>query len=559
MARGERRRWLFRALSAAAAVAVLAVVVTLVRGATKPARHPTPAPVPVPKSARVWAPTAASGVSGRGPGAAFNPSSYDVLVQPGQLTQALLNSHPAGTTFALAAGEYRLTGYLDVPSGDQLLGFAGAVISGGKDISSGWTSDGAGHWFIGGQTPIADWSYSSPDGVDVCGSNPNCHLAADVWLDHSALNVVTSVGAVGAGSFYFDKSAGRIYIGVNPAGHLVETNGDVLTTSGRSGVIQGTNVTFRNLVVEEMGTNQWGGAMLIQGTSVIDHSKVWLNHMDGISGYGSTAVTNSIISNNGETGIANAVHTVTNDEIAYNNSYGFSGGWDAAGLKFANTGTSNTTLSQNWVHNNYANGIWYDTVGTNNVIENNVIENNDQAGVSLEVGPESIVRNNIFRGNGASIRAAASTWWAYGVGLLISDSSGTQAYGNYSYNNANGPIVVLITYGRTNSDGAAAGANNSIHDNYLGLINSPHALLNADYMSDPSNSMTGALCTLGGSPCVPLSSTSWTNNHYYVQSGTAATGNWFVWNGGVQSFATWQAAGRDAGSTIQAGTPTPTA
>ncbi len=387
--------------------------------------------------------------------------------------------------------------------------------------------------------------------------NPNCHLAADVWLDHAALGVVTSVGAVTPGTFFFDKSTDRIYIGTNPAGHVVETNSDVLTTSSRAAIIQGTNVTLRNLTIEEMGTNQWGAALQIQGNSVVDHCKVWLNHMDAISGYDST-VSNSIITHNGENGVVNAVHLVTNNEIAYNNEYGFNVGWNGAGLKFANPTTSNTSITNNWIHDNHADGVWLDTVGTNNLIAGNTVENNDIVGIGIEVGPENIVRDNVVRGNGNGMRSSSGGWWVNGVGIQLSDSSGTQVYNNYVYDNANGPIVLVMSYGRTNSDGQAAGAANNVHDNYEGLANSPHPLLNNDYATDPSNSLAGALCTIGGSSCNGFATTTWSNNHYYVPAGVGSTAGWFVWNGGTMTFNNWQNAGRDTTSTITTGTtPTP--
>ncbi len=501
----------------------------------------------------LW-PSHAATLPSRGPDVADNPTTYDVLLQPGQLTQAALNAHPSGTRFALAAGLYRVSTNFDVPTGDQLLGFIGAVISGGKDISSGpWTSDGAGHWYIGGQTPIADWVYSSPDGVNVCGTNNLCHKAYDVWLDHAHMTIVGSIGAVGVGDYYFDTSTNRIYIGTNPAGHLVETNNDVNTVNGRS-TFQGGNVLYRNLVFEEFGTNQWSGAIGLSGTAAVDHCKVWLNHMDGVSGYDSTQVTNSVVTHNGEDGVVNAVSLVDNNEIGYNNENGFNIGWNGAGLKFANPSTSNVTIQNNWIHNNYADGVWMDTVGTNIIIQNNTVENNDVGGIGIEVGPENIIRNNIVRGNGYAIRSHAPApgwWWVNGVGIGLSDSSGAQVYNNYVYDNANGPILILISYGRTNSDGAAGGANNNIHDNYEGFINTPHALLNNDYATDSSNSMSGALCTLGTSACNALSSSSWSNNHYYAEPGSGgSSANWWVNVAGVTNFSGWQSLGRDTNGSI---------
>ena len=43
-----------------------------------------------------------------------------------------------------------------------------------------------------------------------------------MFFDGGPLIRVGSVAAVGPGKFYFDQAADKIYIGNNPAGHLVE-------------------------------------------------------------------------------------------------------------------------------------------------------------------------------------------------------------------------------------------------------------------------------------------------------------------------------------------------
>ena len=59
--------------------------------------------------------------------AAFVPS-YDEKVSPGALTQALLDSKPNGTRFALEPGIHRLTSPLRPRANQQVLGYPGAVL-----------------------------------------------------------------------------------------------------------------------------------------------------------------------------------------------------------------------------------------------------------------------------------------------------------------------------------------------------------------------------------------------------------------------------------------------
>ena len=518
-----------------------------------PSIIPTPTPTPTPPSG-----------STRGPDATYMPVGYDLLVQPGQLTQALISSKPFGTKFALAAGIHRLPSRLQLGDNDQLLGFPGAVISGGKDISSGWTSDGSGHWYISGQSNMAQMP-STIAGYNLCDpANPLCYDVQDVYFDKTFLHPVGSVGAVGPGQFYFDHGAGRIYIGTNPAAHTIETPAFAnIYTDGDQGTISGTNITVRNLTVEE-GGNGWEPMVKGFGTSLVQNCLLRLSHMIGFTGYGQTQLINTIVSHNGQLGLGGAVAITDNSEIAYSNELDFNAGFEAGGGKYANPGSANLVIRNSlFDHNHHGNGFWFDTTGAGNQVYNNTSEYNDLAGLSIEASPGGRIYNNIIRHNGlsqASLTPSMYNWWVYNGGIGLQDSTGWEVDHNYVYDNATSPILVWTGNDRT-VNGVVASSYMNIHDNYESLSGTPNSQMSysTDYPSMFYNVKTGIVDYYGSSGSA-LPTNNWSNNHYYVPTSSPAGvgATWFAWGSQSQNWSTWQGAGRDAGSTLQAGdVPTP--
>ena len=83
------------------------------------------------------------------------------------------------------------------------------------------------------------------------------------------------------------------------------------------------------------------------------------------------------IHHNGQLGLAAAGNgiIVEDNEIAYNNTHGFSYWWEAGGTKFVRT--ENLIVRRNHSHHNIGPGLWTDGNNLNTLYEHNRVTDND--------------------------------------------------------------------------------------------------------------------------------------------------------------------------------------
>jgi hypothetical protein len=114
------------------------------------------------------------------------PTSCDgVTVNAADDTQRVIDAHPPGTTFCLAAGTYRLEAPLKPKEGDALIGQQGAVLNGSK-VPTGWRKSGD-VWSTAG------FLRAGPGIHGQClESVPTCAFTEDVFLDKKRLTRVES-------------------------------------------------------------------------------------------------------------------------------------------------------------------------------------------------------------------------------------------------------------------------------------------------------------------------------------------------------------------------------
>jgi len=394
---------------------------------------------------------------------AFEPS-YDVRVSTGSLTQALLDSHPNGTRFALEPGVHRLTSPLRPKTNQQILGFPGAVVSGAK-VLGGWVQDGP-HWVVEGQTQRLPESTGGD--YEICREDsPLCGKTEDVFFDHKPLKQVDSLSKLRSGAFYFDYANSRIYLADDPNGHHVETT--VATQAFNGG---GTGVVLRNLVVEKFGNKAQTGAISNGGQSgwTVQNCDVRLNHGVGVFvGQGAKIIGNKI-HQQGQLGVAGngSDILVEGNEIAFNNVNGYDAGWEAGGSKWVST--TFLTVRRNWTHDNQGPGLWTDIDNRHTRYEENLVENNQRVGIIHEISFEATIRNNTVRGNGKPPLA----WDVDGAGIVISNSSGVEAYGNTLENNATGLVILHSPRGHWDT------ANNHVHDNTIRMTKGWSGMIRTD-------------------------------------------------------------------------------
>ncbi|MDX1993010.1 MAG: right-handed parallel beta-helix repeat-containing protein [bacterium] len=341
-----------------------------------------------------------------------------VRLRPGENIQAMIEQHPAGTTFVLEAGTYRLQS-VTPRDGDTFIGDGAAseVVLSGAALLTEFTREGS-YWVASGQTQEGEQRGECAEGYE------RCIHPEDLYFDDIPLRHVSSLDQVAPGTWYFDYPNDRVYFSDDPTGRTVEIS--VLPHA-----FQGTanNVTLRRLTVEKYATPAQRGTIRANETTgwVIDDVTAQLNHGTGIYIGSDTQLRNSRMLANGQSGLGSNRITgglVENNEIALNNYAGFQMNWAGAATKFARTHF--LTIRGNYVHNNAGVGLWTDIDNWDILYENNLVVSNARQGIYHEISYAAVIRNNIVALNGAQ----DSRYLLYGAQILISSSSGVEVYNN---------------------------------------------------------------------------------------------------------------------------------
>ena len=125
-----------------------------------------------------------------------------------------------------------------------------------------------------------------------------------------------------------------------------------------------------------------------------------LNSGAGISVGTGTRVRNCDVHHNGQIGIGGNGNDIRieGNRIWSNNIYGFDPGWEAGGVKIAES--DGVTFRGNHVHDNNGPGLWCDIDCRNVVYEDNLVENNQDIGIFHEISFNAVIRKNVVRHNG---------------------------------------------------------------------------------------------------------------------------------------------------------------
>ncbi len=360
-------------------------------------------------------------------------AQQSVTVYPGQNIQSIVNSYPGSTTFYFTPGIYYLQSIVP-KSYDSFQGQSGAILSGAEPLTN-FTQTGS-YWTA--QVPVTQQS-SYPGH---CGPNPACIYPEDLFFNNVPKYRVSSMSALGPGTWYLDYGTGTAYIGDNPWGQSVEISILPQAFTGAE-----TNVSINGLIIEKYACVGGTGAVNAGAGSnywSIGGDEIRFNHGFGIQTGDGTYIYNNNIHNNGEEGVAGEGSNllVQNNTIAYNNYAGYTIYNEAGGAKFSNA--QNVTFLYNSVHDNYGPGFWTD-VNTQNVICNgNQFSANQIAGIFLEISNGISVFNNYVWNDGYN--SAGPYVWD-GAGILISNSSNVSIYFNHVTNSMNGIVGLLASRG----------------------------------------------------------------------------------------------------------------
>jgi hypothetical protein len=443
-----------------------------------------------------------------------------VSIDPRDTIQDFVKANPAGTTFVLQPGVYRMQSVIP-KNGDIFIGQPGAILNGSNLLTmfSRETIKGVSYWVAAG--PSQRLRIHAHCEI----THPLCGYPEDFFIDNQLLLRVGSLGDVTTGACYFEYSTAKIYFLDNPTGHVVEISKTNMAFAG------GDNVTIQGLVIEKyanpaqmgvIGDHQAGNGWIIR------NNEVRWNHGTGIKVGNAARLVGNYIHDNGQLGIfGTSGALIENNEIARNNWAGFSVNWEAGGAKFGNA--QNLIVRGNYLHENVGDGLWADGNSSGGLYENNIIVNNGKNGVAHEISHIWTIRNNVIIGNGFGTQSGHPM---LGVGIIVNESDHVDIYSNFVANNYKG-IVLNMSF---RNDCTVHGTpyvcdlnNDSVHDNTVVQSNGVAGALyenvnNDDYYRQKSNHFV--------------------NNRYCL--GNSMPGRTYWWRNDYRSQAQWVAQGEDA-------------
>ena len=450
-------------------------------------------------------------------------TSTATMLCPGDNIQAKATAAGAGATLTIQPGIYRLQTVIPLAN-QTFVGQPGAIMTGAK-LLTGWVQSGS-TWYVTGQTQ------HFADNVGSCETGYPCQYQEDVYRDNTLLTRVLSLAAVGPGTFFFDYTAQRIYVGDDPTGHVLEGAAtEYAFEGGAQGA--GTGVTVQGLVIEKYANPAQYGALghaNMAANWVVNNNEIRFNHGIGVRTGNGVQIVNNNIHHNGELGVGGGGVNplVQGNTIAYNNTAHYSTFWEAGGVKVA-AGTQGATMRGNYVHDNHGVGLWADGYNVGTIYDGNRIEDNACEGIIHEISYSATITNNVINRNGFLNPNAAE-----GAGIMISSSGGTgiEISGNTLVGNKNGIILLQADRG-SGPQGPYVVQNVSVHDNTVTL---------------GPGQRQGAFRYAGDSGLWTTNNNHFTHNTYNLQTANTAP---FLWtsNAGLTD-PQWVAGGNDSTGTF---------
>ena len=233
-----------------------------------------------------------------------------VDIHPGNDIPTIVAENPAGTTFIIYPGTYRLQSHIVPKNGDSFIGQTAcappktscpAILSGSRVIGPLAKFNGT-NYEVTGQTQEGEVNTTTK----VClPGYLACNRPEDLFFDGVPYRhlYASSLPAIGTGQWWFDYASHIIYFHDNPSGHTVETS--VLDTAFDS---TANNVTIQYLTVEGFASPLERAGIEPSSSNVIPSSSAnWVikncdahnNHSEGVRIAFGTQILNSYIHNNG--------------------------------------------------------------------------------------------------------------------------------------------------------------------------------------------------------------------------------------------------------------------
>jgi len=447
--------------------------------------------------------------------------SSPTILCPGDSLAAKVNAAPEGTAFQLRSGIYRLE-QISPKSGQTFTGEPGAILS-GASLLTDWSQEGS-YWVHAGQTQEGEVRLAS----SCQQAYPACAYPEDLFVDDSLLQRVPSLGEVITGKWYFDYATDKVYMADVPAGRRVEIS--VLPWAIYSNA---SNVTIENLTVEKYASPAQRGAIGYSGVGsgwTVRSNEVRWNHGVGIRTASGMQVLNNFVHHQGQLGIGGSGSgvLVEGNEIAFNNTAGFGAGSqsEAGGTKFV--ATDGLVVRGNYSHHNHGPGLWTDIDNINSLLEDNTVEDNDWRGIFHEISYACVIRNNTVRRNGFHLPPETPSFALEGAGILVSNGTDVEIYGNTVEDNQNGIGAIESDRG-SGTHGPYQVLNLWVHDNTIRQTNGRAAGI------------------VGTGPVFTSKQNRFTDNHYALGDTTLKQ---FRWQNADRTDVEWRGFGQDVGGSF---------
>ncbi|TWD83301.1 parallel beta helix pectate lyase-like protein [Kribbella amoyensis] len=360
-------------------------------------------------------------------------------MRPGADVQAVIDGHPAGSTFCFAKGLYRLGKAIRPTEGSTLASAEGAVLS-GSVVLTGWRREGA-TWVLRGALPPA---YPLKGQCEDQATNP-CRPGEQLFLDGKHLRRVMSPDAVVPGTFYGDYAANAIHLADDPTGVQVE-----MAKTRTAIEISATGVTVRGLTIEHFASRPQGGALQVGTGWKVESNEVRWNHAVGIMVIeGDRAeLQRNTVADNGQLGIGqykSADVRITENLVTRNNTDGFwIADWESGGIKSTR---SSGVVEGNDIVANRGIGFWSDIAEYDRRIVANRIRDNAADGIRYEISYQGSIEQNVVEKNGFGTGRGSGTSLWDGGGINVNTSTGVRVVGNLVRANRNGISIQSRTRG----------------------------------------------------------------------------------------------------------------
>jgi hypothetical protein len=463
-------------------------------------------------------------------------SGPTVTVQPGDDVQSKVTSAGCGATFLFNPGTYNNFSVVPLDY-DQFISTTpkAAILSGASTVNNFVFNKTLNVW-VGNIkiTPV-----SNPKGQCYTGF-VGCVHPEDLFFNGTLYTRVNAASSVKSGLWYLNYTNGNVYLADDPTSQNIQ----ISTTRFAIGGGNISSVVINGFTVEYYGSPANNGAIEgIDYTGVtnipsfnwlVENNEIRYNHGAGVNVGDQMLVSGNYLHHNGQMGVGGTGNnvTVTNNEISFNNTVGYSWAW-AGGAKFIQV--VGLSVTKNYSHDNFGAGLWTDIENSNVDVSFNTLSNNRGAGIIHEISYNATIHDNTISNDGIDPRGTGP-WW--GGGIIVANSSGVQVYNNTLTNCQNGIIGQSKNRGNGSNGLPYLLEDDSVYNNKITQTTGVAAGIVKNYP-------TGNLIYTGSNNTFGVDSAVAAPNAYTL--GSAAKFVW-VWNNSANTqitYSQWQSLGNN--------------